>query len=50
MRQTYFKYIVIKFRIKVSWIAFTKKMTIQELFVNAIKKTYDELAKGGLIK
>lgn len=36
MRQAYLKYIVIKFRIKVSWIAFTKKMTIMELFIRAI--------------
>lgn len=40
---------VIKFRIKISWIAFTKKMTILELFINAIKKTHDELAKEHLI-
>ena len=47
MRQAYLKYTVIKFRIKVSWIAYTKKMTIMELFVKAIKRTYDQLSREG---
>ena len=47
MRQAYLKYTVIKFRIKVSWIAFTKKMTIMELFTRAIQKSYDQLNKEG---
>lgn len=47
MRQAYLKYMVIKFRIKISWIAFTKKMTIMELFVRAIQKSYEQLNREG---
>ena len=47
MRQAYLKYTVIKFRIKISWIAFTKKMTIMELFVRAIQKSYEQLNREG---
>lgn len=47
MRQAYLKYTVIKFRIKVSWIAFTQKKTIMELFITAIKKSYDQLSREG---
>lgn len=31
------KYVVIRFRQKISYIAFLKKMTIIELFMNAIE-------------
>ena len=37
------KYVVIRFRQKVSYIAFLNKMTIIELFMNAIEKTFWEL-------
>ena len=50
MRQTYLKYIIIKFRIKVSWIAFKYKMTISELFCHAIKKTLDQYIHEGKYK
>ena len=49
MRKTYIKYLIQKFRQKVSYIAFTKKMTIVELFCTAIKKTYTQLLKEGII-
>lgn len=41
---------VIKFRIKISYIAFTKKITIVELFVAAIKKSYEQFVKEGIVK
>ena len=50
MRQTYQKYIIIKFRIKVSWIAFKHKMTISELFCTAIKKTLDQYIHEGRVQ
>lgn len=50
MRKTYIKYLIQKFRQKISYIAFTKKMTIVELFCTAIKKTHTQLLKEGLIK
>jgi hypothetical protein len=34
---------------KISFIAFRKKMTIVELFCTAIKKSYDELVREGHI-
>lgn len=39
-----------RFRQKISFIAFKKKMTIVELFMNALKKTFNELLRDGLIQ
>ena len=50
LSMTYLKYLIIKFRQKISYIAFKKKMTIMELFLNAIKKSYDQLVAEGVIK
>jgi hypothetical protein len=36
VRKTYLKYLIVKFRQKISYIAFKNKMTIVELFITAI--------------
>jgi hypothetical protein len=41
LRQAYLKYLIIKFRQKISFIAFKNKMTIVELFCTAIQKSYN---------
>ena len=38
-----------QFRMKISWIAFKKKMTIVELFCSAILKSYNEMVQEGII-
>ena len=50
MRTSYMKYTIIKFRMKVSWIAFKNKMTILELFCTAILKSYNQMLAEGVIK
>ena len=50
MRKTYLKYLITKFRQKISYIAFRKKMTIVELFCTAIRKSYVTLVKEGSIE
>ena len=50
MRKTYLKYLIIKLRIKISFIAFKKKMTLVELICNSILKTYNLLVTKGAIK
>ena len=35
---------------KISYMAFQKRMTIQELFFSAILKSYNKFVKDGLIK
>lgn len=47
---TYLKFLIIKFRQKISYLAFKKKATILELFLKAIKKSYLQLCKEGVIK
>ena len=49
LKMTYLKYLIIKFRQKISYIAFKNKVTIMELFLNAIKKSYNELVADGSI-
>ena len=44
------KYVVIRFRQKISYIAFLKKMTIVELFMDAIDQTFNELLREGRIQ
>lgn len=41
MRKAYLKYLIIKFRQKISFIAFKKKMSIIELFCDAITRSYN---------
>lgn len=50
MRSTYLKYLIIKFRQKISFIAFKKKMSIVELFCDAITRSYNQLVFEGKIK
>ena len=47
---TYLKYLIIKFRQKISYLAFKKKSTIMELFLNAIKKSHNQLRAEGVIQ
>jgi hypothetical protein len=42
------KYTIVKFRMKISWIAFKNKMTIVELFCTAILKSYNQLVTEGV--
>ena len=48
-RKTYLKFLIIKLRFKISFIAFKNKMTIVELFCNSIIKTYNQLVNEGSI-
>tara|TARA_B110000305_G_C19229181_1_gene534363 strand:- start:625 stop:825 length:201 start_codon:yes stop_codon:yes gene_type:complete len=50
LSMTYLKYLIIKFRQKISYLAFKKKVTILELFLTAIKKSYLQLCSEGVIK
>tara|TARA_B110000285_G_C14857223_1_gene482799 strand:- start:372 stop:662 length:291 start_codon:yes stop_codon:yes gene_type:complete len=50
MRMSYLKYLIIKFRQKISFIAFKKKMSIVELFCDAITRSYNQLVFEGKIK
>ena len=43
------KYLIVQFRMKISWLAFKKKMTIVELFCNAILKSYNDMVQEGII-
>jgi hypothetical protein len=43
------KYKIIKFRMKISYIAFEKEMTIKELFLTTIMRSYMILFKRGKI-
>lgn len=45
----YLKYLILKFRIKISFIALKKQMTVLELFCNAILKSYQEMMEEGAI-
>ena len=49
LKRTFFKYRILKFRAKLSYIAFSQSMTICELFANAILKTASDLLKFGLL-
>ena len=50
MRTCYMKYTIMKFRMKISWLAFKNKMTILELFCTAILKSYTQMVAEGSIK
>ena len=41
-KKVYLKYLILKIRAKISYIAFVKKMTIVELFASTILKCYNE--------
>ena len=45
--KVYFKYLLLKIRAKISFIAFQKRMTISELFVRTILKCYTKLQDDG---
>lgn len=45
----YFKYMLLKVRAKISFIAFEKRMTIPELFVSTILNCYEHLMSVGAI-
>ena len=49
VKATYLKYLIIKLRQKISYIAFKNKVTILELFLNAIKRSYNQLVSEGSI-
>ena len=46
-KKVYFKYQFIKIRAKISYMAFKQRLTIQELILNAIMKTVNELHACG---
>ena len=43
------KYKIMKFRMKISYMAFQKRKTVKELLLDSILKTYIKLFKNGLI-
>lgn len=43
LRTAYLRYLIVKFRQKISFIAFKYKMTIVELFLHAIIKSYNQM-------
>ena len=43
------KYLILKVRAKISYMAFVKKMTVIELFATTILKTYEMLVNEKLI-
>ena len=45
LRKVYFKYLLIRVRAKISYIAMYKRMTVLELFVRTIRKCYLDLIK-----
>lgn len=44
-RKVYIKYLIIRVRIKISFIALEKRMTVLELFAMTIMKTYKHLTR-----
>ena len=48
-RKMYVKYMILKFRQKISFLALKKRQTIQELIFAAILKTYRQLKNQNLI-
>ena len=49
LRQAYLRYLIIKFRQKISFIAFCKKKTVPEIFYEALLKSFRELVSLNLI-
>ena len=50
LRCAYFRYLVLKFRQKISYIAFLKKKTVLEIFHQAILTSFRELYSLGAIE
>ena len=48
-RQTMFKYLLMRIRIKIGYHAFQNRMTISELIIAQIYRSYVELTKSGTI-
>ena len=42
-RKVYLKYLIMRVRAKISFIALEKRMTVLELFINTIYSTYREI-------
>jgi len=49
-RKIYFKFLVLKVRAKISYMAFRKNLTLIELFAKTILKCYKELRAQELIE
>lgn len=49
LRKIQFRYLVLKVRSKLSFMAFMKKQTVSELLINQILKSYRAFIKVGLI-
>lgn len=49
VKKTLFKFKVLRIRMKISYIAFTKRLTIPQLIMQAIYKTHTDLVKDGSI-
>lgn len=49
LRQTMFKYMLMRVRHKISYYSFQNRMTINELFLTTILRSYRELTKSGSI-
>ena len=49
-RKAHFKYLVMRVRAKISFMAFLRRMTIVELFAVTIKRCYLELINSGSIQ
>lgn len=50
LNTAYLRYLIVKFRQKISFIAFKYKMTIVELFFHAIIKSYNQMVQEGHLK
>jgi len=48
--ETLKKYKILKVRMKISYIAFVKNMTVHELFYRTILKSYASLVQMGVIE
>ena len=48
-RKVYMKYLILKVRAKISYMAFVKKMTVIELFATTILNSYETLKNEGVI-
>ena len=49
-RKIHLKFVIMRVRAKISYMAFVKRLTIIELFLISIKKTYSKLGKLNVIK
>ena len=48
-RKVYIKYLIMRVRAKISFMALVKRLTIVELFLRAIEKSYTEIQEEGSI-